>query len=137
MDAIRNRTVKGARRSGRSVVPLTRCLGGGNASARRVPAGFRPGSYRRARVGDRNPGSVARIPLPQARGGTQEGPNGDRAAARHAARGPLNAGFLSLKHSRLSQRVLVAADVAASQTVSQEYLSMTGRRNETQVSGMI
>jgi hypothetical protein len=50
---------------------------------------------------------------------------------------PLNAWFLSLKHSSLGSRALPQTRCGTSQIVIQGCLSMTGRRNESQVSGMI
>ncbi len=48
----------------------------------------------------------------------------------------LNARFLSLKHSSLGSRASPLARCGISQIVSQGCLTMTGRRNEPQVSGV-
>lgn len=77
MDAIRNRIAKGTAIAIEAWYRLARRLVGDDAR----PDGFPPGSDRSsrrcARVHDRNPSSVGRIPLSWARGGTQGGPNGD------------------------------------------------------------
>jgi len=82
MDPIRNRTVKRPRRSGRGVAPPGLGLDGGDPGPRWVPAGFLSSSGRRARVGDRNLGSVARILLGAGTGrnpsGTEWGLNRNR-----------------------------------------------------------
>ena len=50
---------------------------------------------------------------------------------------PLNARFLSLKHSSHGWRASPLTRCRTSRIVSQGCLSMTGRRSESQVSGMI